>query len=759
MAVKKQQLKQRSVVAMLLLIMLCLHDMALASPSSSSSVVSEANVEISKVLQIIAIIPSMFGPGDPQWTRGEEILPGAQLAINEINNTSDLLSGYQFEVIPVRVPKCELSEVIVPFVEELASNQNNIIGIVGYFCHNIAQLLSQIAHLWITHAIQISAASIATKPDIAPHLQHSILPLRESMASATVQLMQSLGWTKIAVISNPHSNFVDLTRSFLRAAKELGIQIVIHLGTFFSPKEYLQELQRFIGVKITVAFVPQSEAIDVLCTAYLNGFRWPDYAWIFTGISKTTIFNDYYCQIEAMNNAIFIDLARAKIDPQDILPFGLTDSYSTYYDEELEKSLADANISFQINPYANVLYDSIWAVALTINGSLSALNTRNLSLLKIHQGPGIEIRNVLEELLSRLSFQGATGWLNFSHSAAVIQTSVEILQVQNGQPLQIGLYYHSLNHLSLNRSVLGTIPSITFNRKYVVYPVTLTVLMLFLIVFCLALTTVSMCLFVYYRNEPAMKATSNTLSLCTFIGCYFLLASSLIHTITSGTITYRRSELLRTFLCMFSVSGTNVGMDIVLATVIAKTLRVYHIFKTFGTVSRIFSDLGLFILVSSIVSVKIPMLIAWASLDAARLVDVEQFVPATVPPFIQVVQECQSKQRQGFWFIPLFIYSTILGLAMVLLAVLTRKIKRKDYKDSKKINILVVALIVNASIFSALWIVFRLTSATILSRLAYNIGTMFAAFLCQVLLILPKTVPLVVRNCWCMSRCKPKPLL
>ena len=156
-----------------------------------------------------------------------------------------------------------------------------------------------------------------------------------------------------------------------------------------------------------------------------------------------------------------------------------------------------------------------------------------------------------------------------------------------------------------------------------------------------------MFLFIFYLNKPAIKATSNTLSLCKFIGCYVLLASSLMHTITSGTITCR-SKSLQTFLCMFSVSGTNVGMDIILAAVIMKTLHVHHIFKTLGTVSRISSDLGHFILFSSIVSVNIPMLIAWASLDAARLVDVKQIVFTTVPPYIEVVQECQSKQQQGF---------------------------------------------------------------------------------------------------------------
>ena len=103
--------------------MLCLHDMALASPSNFLSTVSEANAEKSKALQIIATTPSMFGSGG---TRGEEILPGAQLAINEISDTSNLLSVHQLEVIPVKVPKCELSEGIVPFFEELTSNRTTL---------------------------------------------------------------------------------------------------------------------------------------------------------------------------------------------------------------------------------------------------------------------------------------------------------------------------------------------------------------------------------------------------------------------------------------------------------------------------------------------------------------------------------------------------------------------------------------------------------------------------------------------------------
>jgi ABC-type branched-subunit amino acid transport system substrate-binding protein len=120
-----------------------------------------------------------------------------------------------------------------------------------------------------------------------------------------VQLLQSLGWDKIAIISNQNPSFVDSTRAFLKSAKGHGIQIETHLETFHSPKEYLLQIQRY-GVKIIVAFVPQSEAVDILCTAYRNGFQWPDYAWIFADIDKPKVFNDYYCQIEAINNTYYI---------------------------------------------------------------------------------------------------------------------------------------------------------------------------------------------------------------------------------------------------------------------------------------------------------------------------------------------------------------------------------------------------------------------------------------------------------------------
>ena len=115
------------------------------------------------------------------------------------------------------------------------------------------------------------------------------------------------------------------------------------------------------------------------------------------------------------------------------------------------------------------------------------------------------------------------------------------------------------------------------------------------------------------------------------------------------------------FACLMSLLRT---LEQAVYTVIAKTQRIYHIdiFKIFGRVSRACSNQVLFIIILGIVSGKIIILIVYANSDATHVVDMEQLVSQGIPPFIQVIQECQSKHHQ----ILLTGYSMILGLVMVL---------------------------------------------------------------------------------------------
>ena len=164
------ELHFQSTVVMLLLLLLCTnHSLAVRS-----TVVTVGSIKREPpLLQIVAVIPTEYNSESnniteltPDWKKGEEILlPGALLAAKEI---SEVLSCYQFNVILVRDPQCELSEGIVPFAKELTSN-NPIIGIVGYFCHNIAQHLSRLVQYGVANVVQISANDGSDS-----NLQHSI---------------------------------------------------------------------------------------------------------------------------------------------------------------------------------------------------------------------------------------------------------------------------------------------------------------------------------------------------------------------------------------------------------------------------------------------------------------------------------------------------------------------------------------------------------------------------------------------------------
>ena len=87
-------MKQQSVVALFFLTELCLHNTVFAASSSDTSSASGTNTEGSTALQIIAVVPTMFGLDDPQWMKGEEILPGTHLAAKETNDIPNLLSSY-----------------------------------------------------------------------------------------------------------------------------------------------------------------------------------------------------------------------------------------------------------------------------------------------------------------------------------------------------------------------------------------------------------------------------------------------------------------------------------------------------------------------------------------------------------------------------------------------------------------------------------------------------------------------------------------
>ena len=723
---------------------------------------SEISSKSPSVISVLAVVPTTGEQNNDkyvhQWKRGEEILSGALLALKEINEMSTFLNGSQLDIIPVRVPLCDLNQGIIPFVKELTTNRNNLLAAVGYFCQNIAQVYSQLIRHEELRLVQISANPLhhQSEMDCTSCRQHSILPSYVSSVKAAILFFHELDWNQVALISNNDINLKTSKENFLTFAIENSINVPLQMEVSHVTNDitvqFLQELLR-TGIKIVIVYVSPSEAVEIICRAHHHGFKWPDYAWILmrTNISEITQGSDHdlcphshFSVTLALNNALFL-YPQLETSELQTFPSGLNYSvYHSAYLKQLEQTSLNQNRSLQSNPYANVLYDSIWAIAIALNRSLSILEDNNFLFTNNGNEQRRKILALMDDCLKDLSFQGATGFLNFSQKTASRVNSVTLLQFQGGHLETVGVYDSNIDHFFLNVNTYD-FPSVTLDRIYILYPVVLTVILTIVIMLCFILTTVSMCLFFHYRKHPAIKATSSTLSICMFIGCYFLLTSSMFHTISSGISKHQSPEPIRAFICSFDVYLINIGFDTVFATVIAKTLRIYHIFKTFGKVGRICSDKGLLILILTIVCIKIVMLTIWTFSDINHLVDAEQYVVDSIPPYYLVSQQCQSKYLNA-WIALLFGYSMVILFILVVLAFMTRKIKRQHFNESKKISTLSGVLLLHICISWTLWILFRSINASVLSKVVYSLNTMLTAFFLQAYLVIPKIVPLVLHR-------------
>ena len=109
----------------------------------------------------------------------------------------------------------------------------------------------------------------------------------------------------------------------------------------------------------------------------------------------------------------------------------------------------------------------------------------------------------------------------------------------------------------------------------------------------------------------------------------------------------------------------------------------------------------------------------------------------------QVEEQCKSDYTV-VWLILLLVYVILLAMAVAIVAIKTRKIRLKQFKDTKKVNLLIfLILFIGISTFSY-WSIFTVAGIydddNVPTYILY-VGHMILAFLCQVILFFPKVCP------------------
>ena len=634
---------------------------------------------------------------------------------------------------------------LLQLVSELTAPGNKItVAVVGWFCKTISTDLIGIADNERLGLIQIALNTflpVHSKVDLDSQY-YQMLPSVGAYTEALAQLMSHVGWVRIVIVflQTPTSYHFEIYEQVTQALEDKGLGPIVTVEILDPHREHdimnAIRLMQNSGVKIVFVLLPPTETILLLCLAYDYGLQWPDYGWIVPDVSLEdvrSLRSVHNCSRNAIQGIISLQVTNANIFNEK--------SYKTCSQEYNDTSI-------ESNIYTSALQDSIWAIALSINETFPEVqeyleqyrNQTHTQYSKLITQKRLSW--MIGKKLRKTSFSGRLGDILFNTEHKT-ETKIALCQVINGTYQKLGLYNPFENITYFENYSPSQIP--TYSDKiatvYILLPLPVITILMIAMAICTLITLMNMTLYLYYRNEPEMKASSVGLSILIFFSCYVMYFGCASHTIASGK--YIQSS--KYGICLLEIWTVFPSGDLILSTLLVKICRIYHIFNHFGKIGKLCSDKSLLILISVIVLGKLVLLSAWTALDKLQVRDYETYHSESKPPFYEVRQKCHSRHH-GMWIITCLLYTAIIGGILAFVAFKTRKIHRKDFKDTKKINALIVTLFMSIVIVTSLWAIFRKLDNLNLSNPVITILYLLPPVFCQMYLFFPKTIPLLKKK-------------
>ena len=347
----------------------------------------------------------------------------------------------------------------------------------------------------------------------------------------------------------------------------------------------------------------------------------------------------------------------------------------------------------------------------------------------------------LSAIIDNSTVSSVHGYLKKISQANTVEES--LINISLGFERTIGYFNYATRELNINFDSLGPVPTISSSQAYVydIFTPLTTGLLVTAVALSLIFTTAVLVLYICYRKDPEVKASSVRLSLCTFVGLYLGQFASLSHIVYSGRIVTSTPE--RYFSCLFPTYCAILGFDIVLATLLMRLLRVWKVLSVFRKSGKLWTDQVLLTVVGLIVFIKVVILVAWVAADTFLLTDIVTSYRSSSGRIL-IDQQCKS-HNTALWFVLAHGYSGILGICLLVAAIKTRKVKWDNFKDTKKVCVFAFVLMFVMILTGSLWGILRTAGSSTDSNQILGIGYCLASLLCVAFLFAPKVVPRLKR--------------
>ena len=692
-------------------------------------------------LNIIAFVPLPDDTFNPAFDQGYSIIPAIELAVDQINRRTDILPKRYFQLNVKdsgcdKAPKTAIETIRV--LRDLLVTRHGPIAIIGPACSEdsifVTNTFRRIFNLPVFYS--------GTTPYLSEHADD--VPNAFGVISSTAVLTDTLiriavkenwNWTNIAVLyEDSRELFQHTYGTFLRqlnSSQQVGYTRQISASQI----PLAQIIKR--NIRIVVVFCGKEAARQLVCLAGQSevDFTFPTHQIIFTeksvedflGIAKFSFTQQsegivYHCDKDTMmrgsSGSVLINQALDSVDPNVHTISNYTvGEVKQQYKERLSECGKVLNTTLSETTHAYPYYDAIWALGL---GMHIALSKRFPSFSAIHKAVKDDV-----------SFQGLSSWINFRKSRQV-SNNVIILQVANTTAIEKGQWNGS-TLMYANETFIND----EFRMESVSLHPALAAMGLVLAITLLIITLIIQALMTIYRKYPSIKASSIRLNQFIYLGSYLFIAS-----VVANTVRLIAPNTNGTVLCNIDVLSSTLASSFIFGTLLAKTWRMYlifnHIFSSRSHYSLHDATLATFILIINVIQglMFVPVFVV------TPFEEVISFVyDSTRRPPIKRQESVCTLQSAGYVAFPM-IYLLSLVLATVFIATLNRKVKRKNFRTTKQIAVLVYTLAVMWAIGIPLLVIFyHLEFSVNITYSLYSFLIFATILLCHSLLILPYLLP------------------
>uniref|UniRef100_A0A8C5A1S9 Gamma-aminobutyric acid (GABA) B receptor, 1a n=1 Tax=Gadus morhua TaxID=8049 RepID=A0A8C5A1S9_GADMO len=661
---------------------------------------------IINILYIGALFPMSGG-----WPGGQACLPSAQMALDLVNNRTDILPDYELELIHYD-SMCDPGEATKLLYDLLYTEPIKIVLMPG--CSGVSTLVAEAARMWNLIVLSYGSSSPALSNRLRFPTFFRTHPSATLHNPTRVQLFQKWKWTRIATIQQTTEVFTSTLDDLEERTKEAGIEISVRQSFLTDPAVAVKNLKRQ-DARIIVGLFYETEARKVFCEVFKEKLYGKKVVWFLIGWYADNWFKikdpAINCTVENMTEAVegHVTTEIVMLNPETIK--GASNLTSQEFIAALMSRLGGMNPEdtggFQEAPLA---YDA----------TVAPLSS---------------------------SFEGVSGHVVFdAQGSRMAMTLIEQLQAIKQM---VGYYDSSQRNLSwFGNDVwigLGDRGVRFLSQKLFSVVAVFAGLGILLGFLCLSFN-------IYNGAVRYIQNSQPYLNNMTAVGCMMALAAVFPLGIDGHHI--HRSQF--PVVCQFRLWLLGLGFSLAYGSMFTKIWWVHTLFtkkeekkekKKVG--SGLLEPWKLYATVGVLLAVDFISLLVWQIVDPLHIT-VEKFTreapKGDLDVLIQPLLEHCSSEKMNTWLGVVYGYKGLLLLLGIFLAYETKSVSTEKINDHRAVGMAIYNVAVLCMITAPITMI--LSSQQDASFAFASMATVFSSYITLVVLFVPKMRRLITRGEW-----------